>query len=161
MKYFKDCTTLNEVKKVYRHWAMKLHPDHGGAEADFLELSKQYEETVKRIQNGASGKSSKSSEVEDMDAFKKAVDTALKCEGVVVEQVGSWLWLSGNTYPNKETLKSAGYRWCKKHSQWYFPGQQGKRRPTGLSMEQIKSLYGSQIIGTGKAEDKNSNRLSA
>lgn len=47
MNYFKDCKTQQDVKRVYREWAMKLHPDYGGKKEDMIELTKQYEKWIK------------------------------------------------------------------------------------------------------------------
>ncbi|RMG76282.1 MAG: hypothetical protein D6711_04370 [Chloroflexi bacterium] len=33
-----------------------------------------------------------------------------------------WWWISGDTYPHRETLKSHGCRWSKKRKSWYYIG---------------------------------------
>jgi len=42
MDYFKDCKNADDVKRLYRELAKKLHPDHGGKKEDMAELNKQY-----------------------------------------------------------------------------------------------------------------------
>jgi len=41
---------------------------------------------------------------------------------VVLEKSGDWWWLTGNTYPHRALLKSAGARWSKKRQAWYLIG---------------------------------------
>jgi DnaJ-class molecular chaperone len=43
MNYFKDCKTQEDVKRLYREWAMKLHPDRGGTKEEMIELTRQYD----------------------------------------------------------------------------------------------------------------------
>lgn len=47
MNYFKDCKTQDDVKRLYRELAKKLHPDTGGSQKDMVELQRQYEEMLK------------------------------------------------------------------------------------------------------------------
>ncbi len=43
MNYFKECKNSDDVKRLYREWAKKLHPDAGGRAEDMIELQRQYE----------------------------------------------------------------------------------------------------------------------
>lgn len=43
MKYFAGCRTLDELKKEYRRFAMKHHPDHGGDTATMQAINAEYE----------------------------------------------------------------------------------------------------------------------
>lgn len=42
-KWFEGCKDEKEAKKLYRKLCMKLHPDHGGNEAEFKEMKAQYD----------------------------------------------------------------------------------------------------------------------
>lgn len=53
-KYFVNCKTLDELKKVYKHLAQKHHPDVGGDTATMQAINAEYEarfEVLKRSQN--------------------------------------------------------------------------------------------------------------
>lgn len=53
MKYFNKPTYNAEtLKKEMRKLAFTLHPDRGWNEAEFIAMNKEYEEIVKKIQNG-------------------------------------------------------------------------------------------------------------
>jgi hypothetical protein len=53
MKYFniRPNTTLEDLQKQYRSWSKQLHPDAGGAVADFQTLTKEYRLAREQIQN--------------------------------------------------------------------------------------------------------------
>ncbi len=48
MQYFKDCKSMDDVKRLYRELAKKLHPDHGGKKEDMIELTRQYTEFIQQ-----------------------------------------------------------------------------------------------------------------
>jgi curved DNA-binding protein CbpA len=45
-QYFKECKSMDDVKRLYRELAKKLHPDHGGKKEDMIELTRQYTEVI-------------------------------------------------------------------------------------------------------------------
>lgn len=69
---------------------------------------------------------------------------------VDVEQCGSWLWISGDTKPHRETLKAIGCRWASRKKLWYWRDSQSSRpwfpSSTEYNMEAIRADYGSQQI---------------
>lgn len=43
MKYLVNITSFDGLKKLYREWAMKLHPDMGGSDAEMQVLNSEYD----------------------------------------------------------------------------------------------------------------------
>lgn len=49
MTYFTNCQTLDELKKVYKHFAQKHHPDVGGDTATMQAINAEYEECFEAL----------------------------------------------------------------------------------------------------------------
>jgi hypothetical protein len=73
--------------------------------------------------------------------------------GLEVELCGLWVWVSGDTKSHKEELKAAGFKWSPNKSAWYYPGVPSFNR-TPRSMEDIRSMYGSQVFTRQPEEEK-------
>lgn len=70
--------------------------------------------------------------------------------GIIVELCGSWVWVSGNTYGVKESLKQLGFRFSSKKKMWYFHEDKadisycGRRKEK--TMADIRNKYGSTSV---------------
>ena len=66
---------------------------------------------------------------------------------IELELCGSWVWVSGNTKPIKETLKLLGLKWHSTKSMWYLAplDESYKKKFYGktFSHDQVQSTYGS------------------
>jgi len=40
--------------------------------------------------------------------------------GLAIEVCGCWIWVTGNTFPNRQALGAAGFSWSKRHARWYW-----------------------------------------
>ncbi|MDO8453698.1 MAG: J domain-containing protein [Sulfurimonas sp.] len=142
---FKGVEGINEAKKIYKDLAKKLHPDVGGTDEEFKALNKIYNDF---IENGLKFEDDAEFDLE----LEKIISQILHFENIVIEVVGSWIWLTGDTREIKETLKEIGFKWASKKKQWYF-GEMKGRNPKQKSMDDIKAKYGSQTV-QGKSRDK-------
>lgn len=138
----------NEAKTLYRKLAVKLHPDkNGGSHDAFTALQNEYESFL--TGNFSFSAKQAKDEINGVDTFIKANDFIQAFDGVTVELTGSWVWLSGNTYPYRETIKKHGFRYSKSKKKWYkAPGELKRKRVRGTSFDKIKEQYGheSKII---------------
>jgi hypothetical protein len=105
-----------------------------------------------------------------MEALKKNLENM---SGIIWEQAGSWLWISGTTFEHKEELKALGCRWSKKRQKWYWKpaksmelpkteytgevseGYMGAHRWDGSNSR--KHLYGADLSAALRAEFKKCN----
>jgi len=140
MKYFDNVNTIEELKKEYKKLAFKLHPDRGGNEEAFKQMANEYELLLNKLNKGEELK----------DGFKDIIDAIINF-GIDIEVCGTWIWLSGETRPIKDTLKGLGFKWASKKKMWYwFEGERSKRRGN-TPMQKIRNTYGSTMIkGTRK-----------
>jgi hypothetical protein len=153
MQFFQQCTTLDEVKARYRVLAKEHHPDRGGDLATMQAVNKEYAFACARI---AKGENLTQEEVESTilhaEEYRKAVEKIINLEGINIELIGCWIWVSGNTRAHSEYLKSPDngpkFFWAKKKLMWYFRGEEYKVRLKGKSKEigEIRAKYGSERI---------------
>lgn len=75
------------------------------------------------------------------------VAKALKPLNLTMELVGTWLWVSGDTKPHKETLKAYGLIWARRKGMWFWRASEHRvynRRET--DMDAIREKYGTVAI---------------
>ena len=144
--YFKDCTTAEELKKAYHKAAARLHPDAGGNAEEFKAMQKEYEKAFDRLKNvhkTAAGETYEKETEETAAAFMDIIEKIIHFDGVKVEIIGSWVWLSGNTMMYKDEIKAAGFWWSKSKRAWYFNGETEHHRRRGhYSMNKLREKWG-------------------
>ncbi|HZH97186.1 MAG TPA: hypothetical protein VEY06_14940, partial [Flavisolibacter sp.] len=74
------------------------------------------------------------------------IEKIIYLPGIVIEVVGNWIWVTGNTRPLKEVLKAAHFYFAPKKCAWYFRTEEYKRRSWGKSLEEIRQRYGSEKV---------------
>lgn len=139
-EYFINIQGINELKVIFKKLAKKLHPDVGGSNEEFKLLNQIYNDILEN-------KIYFSNESKIDLELEKVISQILHYEDLVIEIVGSWIWLSSNTKPIKDKLKDLGFKWAPKKKQWYY-GQMKGRNPKQKSLDEIKSKYGCQTIKT-------------
>lgn len=138
--YLKHCKTLEELKRQYRSWTKKLHPDCGGSDEEMKALNQEFETMFKILSKGRQT-------TETAADFMRIVEDLLKLDGLVVEVCGSWLWISGNTYTHRDSLRKAGCRWASAKKLWYWRSPETvSTSHSSTSMERIRARYGSEVF---------------
>lgn len=150
MKYFNNCTTLEEVKATFHKLAKELHPDNaatGNAE-EFRQMYKEYQEAFnkyKNIHKNAEGKTYEKETDETPEQFADLIRTLTKFNGCLVELIGSWIWVTGNTKEYKDELKKLNFKWSSKKAAWYFhEGEYHKRNGKIYNMEDLRNMWESK-----------------
>lgn len=154
MKYFAACTTLEALKREYRRLCMIHHPDRGGDTATMAAVNDEYDEAFRRIQSGhTTQQATETHEADEApEAFRAVISRLVILASINIEICGSWVWVTGNTYPNREALKAAGLRYSKGKAAWYWKpeGSRSKARRQ-YSLDEIRDLHGSERIRTHAA----------
>jgi len=137
---FKGIEGINEAKKIYKELARKLHSDVGGSTELFKILNQVYNHI---LEHGVNFLNDSEFDLE----LEKVISKILHFENIIIEVVGSWIWLSGDTKHIKETLKELNFKWASKKKMWYY-GEMKGRNPHQKSMDDIKAKYGCQEVRT-------------
>jgi len=164
MTYFKNVNTLEELRRQYRDLLKKFHPDNanGSTEATqeinaeydrlFKVLKEKHESKAADTSNANGTQSTYTSNMYDWEndkALREVLQKIINFDGIEIELVGAWLWVSGNTYAYKKELKEIGFKWASNKKKWYFhTDAYQKKSHKSLSMEDIRSYYGSTKVQT-------------
>lgn len=152
MKWFNECHTIDEVKAMYKKLAKQHHPDLGGDTLTMQEINKEYAFASARAVKGANlSEQETEKEMEFSESYRQAIEKVIHLDEIVIEVVGYWIWVTGNTYPVRITLKEAGFFFAPKKQAWYFRTAEFKVSKGGKkSLEEIRAKYGSEIIKEDK-----------
>lgn len=151
MKYLNDnIRTLEELKKAYHRLCLKLHPDVGGSNDKMKILNAEYEtlfERVKNIHVNKDGETYAKETQETPEEFQWLIAELFKLDGIEIEIIGCFVWITGDTKPHKERLKALGFRWHSKKRCWY-KSPNGYRRwgKSEYTMDEIRGMYSSMKI---------------
>lgn len=160
--YFEKCNDPNELKAVYKKLALENHLDMGGDVRVMQEINAEYDRMfllLKAKQNtmaneGETGKTRRTTETPE--EFRSVVEALLKLDGIEVELCGAWLWISGDTYPNREALKACGCLWSRSKARWYWRHAEGdchwSRGKTSIG--EIRYKYGSKWLERRKEDER-------
>ncbi len=164
IKYFKDVKTYDELKRKYRDLMKKYHPDlHPGQEHEFTEITKiinnEFEYLFKILPNERINKNNETyeakKEFKTPHEFMNIINKLIKFNNIQIDIIGSWIWVSGETKPIKETLKELKFKWHDVRKCWYLKFTNAKSELCDLSLEQLKEKFGGETFTTTKQKNKN------
>lgn len=163
MKYFKNVETLEELRKQYKELLKKYHPDNpnGSTEAT-QEVNAEYDNLFKVLKDRHEHKTEQASDTDDKtdynnmkydfsedEKLREVLQSIITLQNINIEIVGCWIWVDGNTYEHKGTLKALGFKWAKEKKKWYFHTEAfRKRSKKKLSMNDIRNYYGNTEVQT-------------
>tara|TARA_R100000656_G_scaffold32769_1_gene28298 strand:- start:29 stop:532 length:504 start_codon:yes stop_codon:yes gene_type:complete len=137
-----------ETKAAYRKMSLQYHPDICAGGEHMQKMINSAYEILKDFQ-GSIGSTPNNGELSKVMA--DALASIVHIEGLELEICGSWLWVSGNTYPNRTALTAAGLRFSGSKKRFYLnPDKKsgGKKKWYGKawSMERIQNTHGSRKV---------------
>ena len=166
-KYFINVNTLKELRKQYRDLLKKYHPDNvDGSTETTQAINAEYDKLFKVLKDRHESKTATNNQGTDKADFdnmkydftedqklREVLQQIITFEGINIEIVGCWIWVDGNTYQNKDSLKSIGFKWAREKKKWYFHTEAFRKKShKKLSMDDIRNYYGSTDIETNGAK---------
>jgi curved DNA-binding protein CbpA len=145
--YFKPLPqTAEELKKQYRELAHKHHPDSDGNEEDMKIVNSEYAilfEKLKNVHVNAQGERYEKVTEETPEHFINIINELMRMDNIIIEVIGCFVWVSGDTKPYKEILKSLNFKWHTKKLCWYLAPEDYRRRSRkDYSLDEIRNMYG-------------------
>lgn len=157
-KYFKNVHCIQELRSEYKKLLKIHHPDNGGNVEIMQEINAEYDflfgilPNVKMEENPEEGPKANQTYHKGMtDTLKEVIKNVSIIPGIDIEICGSWIWVSGNTYPVRDRLKELNFKFSSKKKMWYFREEmegsyhkfRGKKE---MSMGSIRFKYGSEHV---------------
>lgn len=152
-QYFANLYSVEDIKNHFRQLAMQHHPDRGGDADTMKEINRQYHEALKVCHGQQSdGHEYKYKPEVEQELTNKLLEL-LKLRGLEIALIGYWIWVSGNTKPNKEALKTAGLCWHSQRKCWYYKPLGWKRtRRSQSTLDALAQKYGYKGFQTADRE---------
>src|ERR1035437_5730584 len=106
MKYFKDCLSIEDVKAMYKQLAKENHPDCGGDTATMQAINSEYAYACAKLLKGENLSSEETDEgIRLSEEYRAVIEQLMPLAGILIEVVGNWIWVTGDTKPVKQQLK--------------------------------------------------------
>lgn len=153
MKWFQNIKTLDELRTMYRKLAMQHHPDRGGSTQNMQEINNEYDIISAQLINCNTTFSAgrKSWEHFVSSEIREKLNEIIFLEDIVIEIIGCWIWVSGNTRAVKEELKAKGFKFSPNKLSWYWQyGDYHKLSRKQFSMDDLRVMFGSDEVETQK-----------
>ena len=140
--------TAEELKAMYRKLAMLHHPDRGGNLEAMKQVNSEYDELFPRLKDIHQTKegetyTARQATTETADSFKDLIAELMKMDNITIEIIGCFVWVTGDTKPNKDRLKALRFQWHSKKYAWYLaPEDYRKRSRKEYGLDEIREMYG-------------------
>ena len=145
LQFFESCQSIEELKSMYRNLCKLHHPDRGGDVKIMQAINAEYSFICQNLNSFFVCNNEKET-AEDLQIFASIIEK-IEMLPVDIEVIGSWLWISGNTYPHRQILKDAGLMFAPKKKVWYYrPEDLKSSNFQPLEMDEIRHKYGSTKI---------------
>ncbi len=157
-KYFNNISTLEELRKQYKELLKLHHPDNGGILEIMQEINAEYDRLFKILksqhESNNADQASTNTDYNNMkydfaedEKLREMLNKIIHFNGIDIELVGAWIWLSGNTYAHKKELKTLGFKWASQKKMWYWHSEAFRKKShKTLSMDDIRNYYGSTNV---------------
>lgn len=161
MTYFKNVNTLEELRKQYKGLLKKYHPDNATESTKATqEINAEYDRLFKVLKDKHESRHTSETDGAKADFNKKyydfSEDQALRdmlnkiigFNGVTIEIIGNWIWCF-DSFGFRKELKELGFKYAGQKKAWYWHSEAfRKRSKKALSMDGIRSYYGSTEVKT-------------
>jgi len=121
----------------------------GGDTAIMQTINDQYDRLSKKLINSNETFSEGRKEYEQQvsEEMRQRLDRIISLPGIVIELIGSWIWITGNTFPLRDTLKGEGYKFSHPKTAWYWhKGEYFKKSGKLMSMDDMRDVWGSERV---------------
>ena len=132
---------------MYKQLAKQHHPDCGGDTATMQAINTEYPQACARVLRGDNITSEDTEEqIRMSEEYRAVIELLIVLPDIIIEVVGNWIWVTGNTRPVKTQLKAAGLFFASKKVAWYYRSEEYKTTGSKKSLDEIRAKYGSEQV---------------
>ena len=91
--FFINCTSIEDVKQLYKKLAMQYHPDKGGDTLTMQQINAEYQQILK----DKSFAFDNEEQEKDFIIYPEVISKLIVLDQVLIELIGSWIWASKNS----------------------------------------------------------------
>ena len=160
MAYFKNITTLEQLRKQYRDLLKIHHPDNDGNVSDMQIINAEYDRLFKALKDKHESKSmgNDNKTTTDYNSMKydfsedaklrEMLSKIISFDGITIEVCGAWIW-AFDSYNYRKELKELGFRYARNKKAWHWHSDVFRKKShRSLSMDDIRGYYGSTEVET-------------
>jgi hypothetical protein len=152
-KYFQSCKTKQEAKKLFRELAKQFHPDAQTGNNDIMvSIIAEYEKVMKTLPTEKPNNNDNTEQTEEQFNFHVSQEMQNILDNIShlpidIEIIGTWIWVSGDTFKYKSYLTAYNFVWCptKKMYQWHIEKSK-KYHTKAFGIDEIRSTYGTTKV---------------
>lgn len=146
--YFKECTTLEDVKTLYKDLFL-ANRDNSHIMTDINNEFDSAFEAFKDVFKDSKGKIYKSvgKPVGTPKEWIELIKNLSEMKDIDIELCGTWLWVTGETKRYKDRLKELKFNYAGDKKAWSYHNEPfRKKSKKRLSLNDIRTTYGTQKI---------------
>jgi DnaJ-class molecular chaperone len=144
---------MEELKKAYKTLAKQFHPDLNRDKDTtkiMQDINNEYDNLFAQLKDVKTDKEGHT----DSFNYRDVVNNIVKFDAITIDIIGSWIWVYGETYSIKETLKSLGFKWSGSNKKWYWTENLTTKRKKATSYDYKVNKYGKETIQTANKKSK-------
>jgi curved DNA-binding protein CbpA len=154
-RYFQDCKTIAEAKKLYHKLCKEYHPDispHPDATRIMQDINNQFDNF--KVQDDADLKYKEEQEhfTQESEQFRNIITDLYRVKGIKFDVLGSWIWITKSTKDIKELIKAINpkgekyemykpFLWHRKKGMWYCSPKSYRGGSSGKPYWELKLKY--------------------
>lgn len=149
--HFANCFGEDAIKSRYRELCRLFHPDlNPGKDTTrtMQDVNAQYKEALRAEYRKTKSDDEAADAVEADERAAEILAKIVALPEIVIEIVGVWLWVTGDTFPVRDLLKAAGLKWASKKRAWYWHAPENKCRGGRKNLDEIRATYGARTVAT-------------
>lgn len=145
-KWFRNITTIEELRSEYKELLKKYHPDNCGDLHIMQEINAEYEIVFATLRSQHMASDESAGQESEEDTALRSILNEIICFNMEIEVIGSWVWCF-NCYAYKDSLKALGFKYAPKKRAWIWHyGEYSRYHKGEIPIDDIRAKYGSQKV---------------